>query len=125
MEPTKEGLPPPNGQPLAAEQATPVAEVPPVLTEKPIATPPDSNVVVVRFDSKLPDLAPSGIRALDAALRAVHAGRRVQIAIEGCGSDHNAPDGLDCAGRVRRLKGFLVDLGVQHPAQLIASSTHP
>jgi hypothetical protein len=83
------------------------------------------SVFVVRFDSKLPDLTPSGIRALEAALRAAHAGHRVQIAIEGCTSGDNMASHVDCAKLVRRLKGILADSGVHQPAALIANSQHP
>jgi hypothetical protein len=123
--------PPPtvmSGKPPTTEQVTPAApaaETSPISTEKPVASLPSSDVFVVRFDSKLPVLRPSGIRALTAAVRSAHAGRKVQIAIEGCDSGDSAPNGVDCADRVRRLKGFLVDMGVHHPAALIASSTRP
>jgi hypothetical protein len=111
--------------PPTTEQVTQPAEAPPIAIEKPAAALPGSDVFVVRFDSKLPVLTPSGIRALDAALRAAHAGRKVQIAIEGCDSGDRAPNRVDCADRVRQLKGFLADNGVHHPAELIANATTP
>jgi hypothetical protein len=98
------------------------AEVPQVpATEKPVAALRDDNVFVVRFDSKLPGLTPTGLRALDAALRANDAGLNVRIAINGCDSGDSAPNGVDCAKLIRWLKRILVNRGVNHPAKLIAN----
>jgi hypothetical protein len=103
--------------------AVPSAETPQVpATEKPAAAQRGDNVFVVRFDSKVPGLTPTGLRALNAALRANDAGRKVQIAIEGCDSSDSAPNGVDCAELVRRLKRILANDGVDHPAKLIVSS---
>jgi hypothetical protein len=102
--------------------AVPSAEVPQVpATEKPVAALRDDNVFVVRFDSKLPGLTPTGMRALDAALRADDAGLNVRIAIKGCDSGDSAPNGADCAQLIRWLKRILVNRGVNHPAKLIAN----
>jgi hypothetical protein len=98
------------------------AEVPQVhATEKPAAALRDDNVFVVRFDSELPGLTPTGLRALDAALRANDAGLNVRIAIKGCDSGDSAPNGVDCAQLIRWLKRILVNSGVDHPAKLIAN----
>ena len=102
--------------------AVPSAEVPQVpATEKPVAALRDDNVFVVRFDSKLPGLTPTGMRALDAALSADDAGLNVRIAIKGCDSGDSAPNGVDCAQLIRWLKRILVNSGVHHPAKLIAN----
>ena len=98
------------------------AEVPQVrATEKPVTALRDDNVFVVRFDSELPGLTPTGLRALDAALRANDAGLNVRIAIKGCDSGDSAPNGADCAQLIRWLKRILVNRGVNHPAKLIAN----
>jgi hypothetical protein len=102
--------------------AVPSAEVPQVpATEKPVAALRDDNVFVVRFDSELPGLTPTGLRALDAALKANDAGLNVRIAINGCDSGDSAPTGVDCAQLIRWLKRILVNRGVNHPAKLIAN----
>jgi hypothetical protein len=115
--------------PPATEPAPPAAPVPEAApapaTEKPAAGPPGGDVFVVRFDNKLPGLTPTGLRALNAALRAAHGGHKVQIAIDGCRSGDTAPTGVDCAELTRRLKWILTDRGVHHPADLIADSTTP
>jgi hypothetical protein len=108
---------PPQQQAAAPATAISVPTAP--AGEKP-AAPRDGNLFVVRFDSKLPGLTPSGIRALDAALRASDAGRDVQIAIEGCQDPNSVPEGTDCAELTRRLKRILTESGVDHPADLIA-----
>jgi hypothetical protein len=91
---------------------------------KPVAAPPD-DVFVVRFDSKLPGLTPSGLRALDAALRVANKGRKVRIEIDGCVGHDNMPTDIDCAALTRSLKRILADHGVDHPADLIASLYPP
>jgi hypothetical protein len=109
--------------PPVTEQA-PAAVSAPEAPQAPAAT-PDNDVFVVRFDSKLPGLTPTGLRALNAALRAAHAGRKVRIVIEGCDGTDTAPNGVSCAELTRRLKWILTDRGVHHPADLIADSSHP
>jgi hypothetical protein len=115
-----------SGLPPITEQVpigVPSAEVPQVsATEKPVAALRDDNVFVVRFDSKLPGLTPTGLRALDAALRANDAGLNVRIAINGCDSGDNPPNRVDCAQLIRWLKRILVKRGVNQPAKLIATS---
>ena len=113
---------PPVAAPAAeAPASVPVAPVPQALAAaKPVAAPRD-DIFVVRFDSKLPGLTPSGLRALDAALRAADKGRKVRIQIDGCEDHDSMPTGIDCAARTRRLKWILADRGVEHPADLIAS----
>ncbi|HZK92027.1 MAG TPA: hypothetical protein VFC56_17945 [Stellaceae bacterium] len=115
--------PAPAPAPAAAASAAPVptAPVPPApAAEKPAAAPRDDDIFVVRFDSKLPGLTPTGIRVLKAALRASDAGREVRIAIEGCEDRDSVPEGADCAELTRRLKRILAESGVDHPAELIA-----
>jgi hypothetical protein len=113
--------PQPQPPPAAAAEtaAAPVPRAP--APEPPAAAPRDDNLFIVRFDSKLLGLTPSGIRALDAALRAADAGRPVRIAIEGCEDRDTIPEGVDCTDRTQRLKRILADRGVDHPAQLIAA----
>jgi hypothetical protein len=115
--------------PVAAPAAEALASVPEALvpqvfaTANPVAGPADS-VFVVRFDSKLPGLTPSGLRALSAALQAVSKGHKVRIEIAGCEADYVVPKGIDCPALTRGLKSILVRRGVDHPTELIAS-THP
>lgn len=117
---------PPQPAAPAAEATAPPAPVPsgPVpqvpAKDKPSAARPDHDVFIVRFDSKLPGLTPTGIRALDAALKAADAGRKVRIAIEGCDSGGVAPNGVDCAELTDRLRRMLVHRGVDRPDDLIA-----
>lgn len=111
--------PPKTEQVPIAAASTEVPQVP--ATEKPAAALRDDNVFVVRFDSKLPGLTPTGMRALDAALRADDAGLNVRIAIKGCDSGDRARNGVDCAQLIRWLKRILVNSGVDHPAKLIAN----
>jgi hypothetical protein len=112
--------------PPIAEQvpiAVPSAEVPQVpATEKSVAALHDDKVFVVRFDSKLPGLTPTGLRALDAALRANDAGLNVSIAIKGCDSGDSPANGVDCDQLIRWLKRILINSGVSHPAKLIVNS---
>jgi hypothetical protein len=116
---------PPGAAPAAdAAAAVPVVPVPQALaTEKPVATPAD-NVFVVRFDSELPGLTPSGLRTLNAALRAAEKGRKIRIEIAGCEDHDSVPTGIDCAALTRRLKWILADRGREHPATLIANLLH-
>ena len=121
-EPTTPAAAPSPATAPAAETASsvpmpPASETP---VTKPVAAPQD-DVFRVRFDSKVPGLTPTGIRALDAALRAVDAGRKVRIAIEGCESGEGAANGVDCAALTRCLKRILTTSGVDHPGALIAS----
>jgi hypothetical protein len=118
-----------NEAPAAAPQSPPPAPPEPEQTAvAPAAAAPEKsapaargkNVYVVRFDSKLPGLTPTGVRALNAALRALDEGREVQIAIEGCETRDSVPEGADCAARVRRLKRMLTERGVDYPDELIA-----
>jgi len=132
------GLPLPSAPP--AEPATPTVMPPPAAATKPAdatapgpqpttpqapqakpALAPQQDVFRVRFDSKLPGLTPTGLRTLDAALRARDAGRKVQFTIEGCDGTDDAPKRTDCAELVRDLKRILVDSGFRQPAALIAS----
>lgn len=108
-----------------AAASVPMAPGPQALaTARPVAAPAD-NVFVVRFDSKLPGLTPSGLRALDAALRAADKGHKVRIEIAGCEDHGNLPTGIDCAALTRDLKWILADRGVDHPSNLIASLYPP
>jgi hypothetical protein len=91
---------------------------------KPVAAPPN-DVFVVRFDSKLPGLTPSGLRALNAALRAADKGRKIWIEIDGCADHDNIPTDIDCAALARGLKRILAGRGVDHPADLIANPYPP
>jgi hypothetical protein len=102
-----------------------VATVPQALAAAKPAAAPRDDVFVVRFDSKLPGLTPSGLRALDAALRAADQGRKVRIQIDGCEDHDSMPTGIDCEVLTRRLKWILADRGVDHPAHLIASQYPP
>jgi hypothetical protein len=104
-EPAASAAPPPNSEPPAA---------------KPAVGPPD-DVYRVRFDSKALGLTPTGLRALDAALRSLDAGHKVRIAIEGCEAGDIPAAGGDCADLIRRLKWILVNRGVKDPAALIAN----
>jgi hypothetical protein len=88
--------------------------------DKPAAAPRDKNLVMVRFDKKVPGLTPLSIRRLDGALAALDAGKDVQIGIEGCENSETLPEGADCAALVRRLKRILADRGVDHPEELIS-----
>ena len=78
------------------------------------------NVFVVRFDDKLTALTPTGLRALDAALRAAEGGRRIKIEIAGCEDRDSTPAGVDCAALARGLKWILAQRGVTHPGNLVA-----
>jgi hypothetical protein len=133
------GNKPPPGEPTTMPVAAPAVAVPAseapasvpavpiphaVSTAKPVAAPAD-NVFVVRFDSKFPGLTPSGLRALDAALRAADKGHKVRIEIAGCEDHDNTPTAIDCAALTRGLKWILADRGVDRPADLIASLYPP
>jgi hypothetical protein len=108
-----------------APPSVPAGPVPQDLaTAKPVAAPAD-NVFVVRFDSKLPGLTPSGLRALDAALRAVDKGNKVRIEIAGCEDHDSTPKAIDCAALARGLKWILAHRGVNHRADLIDSLRPP
>jgi hypothetical protein len=91
-------------QTAAASLATPSPEPPPAIaaSEPAVAASPmpasaksddsappspDSDVFVVRFDSKVAGLTPSSIRTL----KALGKGHKVQIAIEGCEAGDSAP----------------------------------
>jgi hypothetical protein len=127
---------PPPSQTAAGSQATPSPEPPltvalaePAVAASPAARSDDTgppatggNVFVVRFDDKLTGLTPTSIRILGAALKALGAGHKVQIAIEGCDESDGVPEGAGCVERTRRLKRILSDDGVSHPADLIARS---
>jgi hypothetical protein len=102
-----------------------VVTVPQALAAAKPAAAPRDDVFVVRFDSKLPGLTPSGLRALDAALRAADKGRKVRIQIDGCEDHDSMPTGIDCEVLTRRLKWILADRGVDHPAHLTASLYQP
>ncbi len=138
------GLPELGNKPPRDEPATPPVAAPPVATpvaETPAPVPeagvpqafvpaniraaPADDVFVVRFDSKLPALTPSGLRALDAPLRAVSKGRKIRIKIGGCATHGGIPAGQDCAALTRSLKSILAHRGVDHPAGLIASVDPP
>ena len=111
----------------AAEAPTSAPAVPiphAVSPAKPVAALAD-DVFIVRFDSKLPGLRPSGLRALDAALRAADKGHKVRIEIAGCEDRDNMPAGIDCVALTRGLKWILAGRGVDHPADLIASLYSP
>jgi hypothetical protein len=111
--------------PVTALEAQTASSVAPPASEPPATKPapgPHDDVYRVRFDSKVPGLTPTGLRALNAALRALDAGREVRIAIEGCEDGDVPPTSADCAALTRRLKSILVDRGVQHPTALIAAS---
>jgi len=110
--------------PSTTEQKPPIAaavEAP----QGPATELPSNEVFVVRFDSKLPGLTPTGLRVLDAALRASRASRDVRISIEGCDRRDNAPNGVDCAALTHRLKRILADRGIHQPDALIVAVTYP
>jgi hypothetical protein len=116
---------PPVAAPVAeAPASVPAAPVRQALATAKTVTTPRDDVFVVRFDSKLPGLTPSGLRALNAALRAAEKGRKVRIQIDSCEDHDSVPTGIDCAALTRGLKSILADRGVDHPADLIASP-HP
>ena len=114
--------------------ATPATEAPALILEAAIpqafvpaniVVGPADNVFVVRFDSELPGLTPSGLRTLDGALRAANKGRKVHIEIAGCAAHDGIPTGRDCAALTRSLKSILAQRGVDHPADLITSPYPP
>jgi hypothetical protein len=117
---------PPAATPAAeAPASVPEALVPQAFTTANAVAASADNVFVVRFDSKLPGLTPSGLRALNAALRAVNEGRNVRIEIAGCEAHYSMPTGIDCAALTRGLKSILVHRGVDRPADRIASPYPP
>jgi hypothetical protein len=89
-------------------------------TQQATAAPRDDNVFIIRFDSKLPALTPSGARMLDAALIAAKSGHNVRILIEGCENRDSAPNSTNCANRTRSLERMLAQRGLDHPARLFA-----
>lgn len=117
---------PPMTTPAAeAPASVPATAIPQVLAAaSPDATPAD-NIFVVRFDSKLPGLTPSGLRTLNAALRATNKGEKVRIEIDGCAAHYGLPTGIDCPALTRSLMRILAHRGVDHPANLVASADRP
>jgi hypothetical protein len=122
IEPVDRAVPP---LPATTREAEPAASTTPTpISEPPAAKPavgPRDDVYRVRFDSKAIGLTPTGLRALEAALRAHDTGHKVRIAIEGCEAGEIPAAGGDCADLIRRLKWILADRGVEHPAALIAN----
>jgi len=115
--------PPPTVIPAEPASAEPAPAEPPASPPTPrddgAAPSSDSDDVVVRFDERMRGLTPSSIRTLDAALKALGEGHKVQIAIEGCKAGDGTPESADCSERTRRLKRILRDDGVSHPSELI------
>jgi hypothetical protein len=111
--------PPP---PLTASEPAVAASSAPASAKSDDSAPPspDSNVFVVRFDSKVAGLTPTSIRTLNAALKALGEGHKVQIAIDGCEAGDSAPEDANCVERTRRLKRILSDDGLSQPADVIA-----
>ena len=129
--PPDEPATPPVAEPQVATPATEApalileAAIPQAFVPANIVVGPADNVFVVRFDSKLPGLTPSGLRTLDGALRAANKGRKVHIEIAGCAAHDGIPTGRDCAALTRSLKSILAHRGVDHPADLIISQYPP
>lgn len=91
--------------------ATPVVAAPNVATEP----------LVIRFDDRMPALAPSGIQAFDEAIEAIGAGKTPQLTIDGCGAGADFANGSTCARRRVTLLHMLAAKGVRDPKRLFAN----
>jgi hypothetical protein len=109
----------------AKEAAAPAAAAP-----KPSAAPPPPaapakaapQTLTLRYDDKVMALTPLSVRAFDQAVEAIHAGYRVRVAIDGCGSGADFSVGAACGKRLRSLEALLVKNGIRNPKQLLASA---
>lgn len=124
-QPTAASLPPqptPTTKPPPAAPASPPAAQPAPVTPAvaaPAPTPPSSDRAAIRFDDKVPALTPYGIRVFDWAVESLRSGRKIELAIDGCGADADFSDGSACARRLRSLKRMLAENGIRDVKNLL------
>jgi hypothetical protein len=103
----------------AAPDANPAE--PPARKVAAVAPAPGSpQRVAIRFDNHIPALTPTGIRTFDAAIDAIHAGKKLQLAIEGCEDGADYSSGSLCERRLQALTELLAENGVHDPRRLFA-----
>lgn len=108
--------PMPAATPAAAQTApapaAPSEPSPPAPEERKSAAapPPDAaQTVTLRFDDRVFGLTPLSIRAFNKAADAIRAGRKVRLAIDGCGADADLSADSPCGKRFRFLKKLLAE----------------
>ena len=113
---------PPEPAPVATEAKAPAEPAPAVAQPAalaPVVPPPaDSDRLVIRFDSKVAALTPSGARAFNKAIADAKNGKPVRLAIEGCDANADYSNGSHCARWLYSLENRLADAGVKNPRQL-------
>jgi len=105
----------------ATQAAAPAASKP---VPQDTATAPSRSAalrhLVIRFDERRAALTPAGIRAFDAAVAALRAGKAVTISIAGCGATTDFSNGSSCARRLYSLESRLAAAGIVDPGRLFA-----
>jgi hypothetical protein len=96
----------------AASPATPAAERGPA--------PDGAQRLVIHFVENIPALTPSGVRALDQAVAALRAGKKVELAIDGCDAGADFSNGSPCARRRLTLRELLTANGVRDPTRALS-----
>jgi hypothetical protein len=104
--------------PVPAPAAPKPAEPAPVAILRPTPSPPQR--LVIQFDERSPGLTQAGIHAFKDAMDAVHAGKPVTIAIEGCDAKADFSNGSVCARRRASLTTLLAQNWVSDPQRLLA-----
>ena len=113
-----------------AELAASIAAVESVVAEANVSAPPAANTVTtatdaipkiaIRFDDRFAALTPAGIHALKDVVDAAHAGKPVQVTIDGCDATADFANGSVCARRRLSLITLLAHDGVRDPKSLLA-----
>lgn len=81
-----------------------------------------AQTVTLRYDDRVVALTPLSVRAFNQAVEAIHAGKPVRVAIEGCGSGADFSVGASCGERLRSLETLLEKNGIRNPKRLFASA---
>jgi hypothetical protein len=98
----------------------PAAPPPQVAIIRP--TPSSPQRLVIQFEDRSPALTPAGTQAFKEAVDALHGGKTVTIAIEGCDAKADFSNGSVCGRRRASLLALFAQNGVQDPQRLLADN---